>query len=184
MKSINKRLVGLILLAIVQLSFPLLFIAGKEHVIEKGKEYLFRIQPVDPYSFFQGRYAELNVQPLTYSSDNWKQFKRNDIIYVEFEQDSLGAEITNVSHKKTKNSLKLKLYREPQEKMTIRLPFRKFFLEEEKAKSIEKELSDNRNELNFVHVRILNGDFVMTDISSNGQSLITGKSVKMAETEE
>lgn len=181
MKPINKRLIGLIVLAIIQLSFPLLFIAAKERVIETGNEYLFRIQPVDPYNFFQGRYASLNVEPLDYTTTDWQQFKRNDIIYAEFRQDSTGAEITAISHKKTKHSLKLKLAIDPAKTMRIRLPFRKFFLEESKAQFIEERLARNPDRLSFVHVKILNGDFVMTDISSNGKSLITGKTVKRPE---
>ncbi len=179
MKTPNKRLIGLIVISIIQLVFPLFFIFAKEHVIETGKEYLFSMQPIDPYDFFQGRYVSLNVQPLTYSTTNHADLKRNDIVYAEFEQDTAGVKIKNLSHKKSEYSLKLKLYSEPKGTMRIRLPFNRFYLEENKAKSIEERLARNSDHANFIHVRILNGDFVMTDISSNGKSLITGKPVQL-----
>ncbi len=183
MKPVNKRLIGIIAISLIQLSFPLFFIAAKEQVIETGKEYLFRIQPVDPYDFFQGRYVRLNVQSLFYEAAKAKDFKPNDIMYVEFEQDTTGVKIKTVSHKKTENSLKLKLYytlkpvNKP-EQLVINLPFKRFYLEENKAITIEDRLSTDREHTNFVHAKILNGDFVLTDISSNGKSLITGKPVK------
>ncbi|MDH4473398.1 MAG: GDYXXLXY domain-containing protein [Fluviicola sp.] len=179
MKTTTKLLIGLAVVSIIQLTFPLFFISAKEQVIEDGKEYLFRIQPVDPYDFFQGRYVSLNVQPLSCSLDNPDDFKRYDIVYAEFEQDSLGATIKQLSHEKTEHSLKLKLYGKPNKKMRIRLPFKRFFLEENKAKHIELKLSGNSKHRNYVHVKILDGDFVMTDISSNGKSLITGKPVQL-----
>lgn len=178
MKPVNKRLIGLIVISLIQLTFPLFFIAAKERVIETGKEYLFRIQPVDPYDFFQGRYVRLNVQPLLYKNDKPGDFKRNDIVYAEFAQDTAGVKITALSHKKTKHSLKLKLYAEPENSIYIALPFRRFYLEETKALTIENRLLTDREHTNFVHVKILNGDFVMTDISSNGKSLITGSPVR------
>lgn len=178
MTTTTKLLIGLIVVSIIQLTFPLFFIAAKEQVLETGKEYQFSIQPVDPYDFFQGRYVDLNVQPLTYETTNPTDFKRYNIVYAEFEQDSLGAKIKKLSHKKTEHSLKLKLYAKPNKKMRIRLPFRRFFLEENKAKRIETKLSRNSKHQNYVHVKVLDGDFVMTDISSNGKSLITGKPVR------
>jgi len=177
MKPVNKRLIGLIAISLIQLAFPLFFILAKEQVIETGKEYLFRVQPVDPYDFFQGRYVTLNVQPLFYQTSNWKEFKQHDIVYAEFRQDSIGAEIKALSHKKTKYSLKIKLYSDPENPVYVKLPFRRFYLEETKALSIENRLLTDRKHMNFVHVKILKGDFVITDISSNGKSLITGKQV-------
>ena len=183
MKTVNKRLIGILAIALIQLSFPLFFIAAKEKVIENGKEYLFRIQPVDPYDFFQGRYVSLNVQSLQYEAAKAKDVKPNDIIYVEFEQDTAGVKVKSVSHQKTKHSLKLKLnytlkLENKPENLVINLPFRRFYLEETKALTIEDRLLTDREHTNFVHVKILKGDFVITDISSNGKSLITGKPVK------
>ena len=177
MKTVNKRLIGLIILSVFQLIFPLLFIAAKEKVIAEGKEYLFRIQPVDPYDFFQGKYVELNVQRLSFDSKNLSDYKKNEIVYVEFSQDSLGAKISRVSKEKTVNSLKLKMYSDPSTHTTIhfKLPFKRFYLEEYKAKNVELKLARSNSKRNFVHVKILNGEFVITDITSDGKSLVIEK---------
>jgi uncharacterized membrane-anchored protein len=176
MKTTNKRLIGLLVLSVIQIVFPLLFIAAKEKVISEGKEYLFKIQPVDPYDFFQGRYVDLNIELLSFDSKNLSAFKQNDIVYLEFSQDSLGAKIKRVSKEKTLNSLKLKMYADPlkYKKIIFRLPFKRFYLEEYKAKDVEAKLARTNSKNNFVHVKILNGEYVITDISSDGKSLVTG----------
>lgn len=179
MKTSTKRLLGIILISLIQLSFPLYFIAAKESIIENGKEYAFRIAPVDPYNFFQGRYVNLNIPNLKVQTSNWREFKRYEMVYVEFKQTENGAQISKISKQKSRNSLKLKLYEKPNETMHIQLPFRKFFMEENKAKSVEVRLSNISKVGSFVHVRIKNGDFVLTDISSNGKSLVTGNPVKL-----
>lgn len=177
MKTVNKRLIGLLALALVQICFPLYFIYEKEKVISDGIEYIFPIQAVDPYDFFQGKYVDLNVKSLTFPSSKLKKFKKYDIVYVEFEKDSSGTKIKSVSKEKTEYSIKLKLYFDPTKKgqTTFILPFKRFYLEEQKAKKVELKLARNNSSENFVHVKIKNGDFVITDISSNGKSLISGK---------
>jgi uncharacterized membrane-anchored protein len=183
MKTIHKSVLGILLVSLVQLAFPLLFIAEKEKIIETGKEYTFRIEPVDPYDFFQGRYVELYIPKLSYACTNYTEFKRNDLVYVEFKRDSIGSSIERISHEKSKDALKIKLKTIPAQEMHIQLPFKRFYLEENKAKRIEERLASTRNATNLVHVKIRNGDFVLTDISSNGISLITGESVEKNERE-
>lgn len=177
MKTVNKRLIGLIVISIIQLSFPFFFIASKENILKNGKEYIFKIEPVDPYDFFQGRYIDLNVSRLGFTPKDTSEFKRFDIVYAEFDQDTSGVKITSLSHKKTKYSLKLKLKSRRLNPIKVSLPFNRFYLDENKAKNIEKLIRLNRKNPSFVHVLILSGEFVIKDISSNGKSLVTGKSV-------
>jgi uncharacterized membrane-anchored protein len=177
MKTYHKRLLGLLILSVAQIIFPLFFISAKEKVISDGKEYKFQITPVDPYDFFQGRYVNLNVVSLTFPSEKLKEFHKNDIVFVEFKEDSLGSKIKSISKEKTMNSLKLKLNSDPkkQKNVFVNLPFKRFYLEENKSKKVEQKLARDTTDKNFVHVKILNGEFVITDISSNGKSLVSGK---------
>lgn len=180
MKTVNKRMIGLLVLSVIQLLFPLIFIAEKENVIEKGKEYVFQIRPVDPYDFFQGKYVRLNVRSLLFPSKELQDYKKYDIIYVEFKADTLGAKIKSISKNKTPYSLKLKLNSDPKKykNVLVNLPFKRFYLEEYNAKRVENKLENSRSNKNFVHVKIYKGDFVITDISSNGVSLVNGKLVE------
>lgn len=184
MKTVNKRLIGLLSLALVQICFPLYFIFEKEKVITEGHEFKFAIQPVDPYDFFQGRYVDLNVRSLGFPSKNLKDLKQYEMVYVEFESDSIGSKIKSVSKEKTLNSIKLKLYSNPEKSDTIwfNLPFKRFYLEEYNAKKVEQKLAIRTKAKNFVHVKIKNGDFVITDISSNGKSLVNGNELFKNET--
>lgn len=177
MKTVNKRMIGLLSLAFVQICFPLYFIFQKESVISDGKEFKFTIQPVDPYDFFQGRYVNLNVASLSFPSEKIQNIKKFDMVYVAFDEDENGTYIKSVSKEKSPNSIKLKMYSDPRNNETImfQMPFKRFYLEEFNAKKVEKKLSRRNSAKNYVHVKIKNGDFVITDISSNGKSLVNGK---------
>lgn len=176
MKTINKRFIGLLSLALVQICFPLYFIFEKEKVISEGQEFTFTIRPVDPYDFFQGKYVDLNVSSLGFPSKKIKDVKLYDMVYVEFENGSKGTQIKSVSKNKTLNSIKLKTYGDPNKSDTIwfNLPFKRYYLEEYNAKKVERKLANRTKAKNYVHVKIRNGDFVITDISSNGKSLVNG----------
>ena len=62
------------------------------------------------------------------------------------------------------------------------MPFKRFYLEEYNAKKVEFKLARNNSKKNYVHVKIKNGDFVITDISSNGKSLVNGNELFKNET--
>lgn len=174
--SNKQRLAGLGILLILQLAFPLFFIYQKERIHEVGQEYQFAIEPVDPYDFFQGKYVSLNTSPLEYTEKPTEHFQRKDIVYAQFEQKKSGVEITGISKKKTKNSLKLVVTKKlPHGKLFFRMPFTRFYTEESKAREIEQKIAqmqDTTDTKAFVHVKVYKGDFVITDISRNGRSLI------------
>lgn len=174
--SNKQRLAGLGILLLLQLAFPLFFIYQKERIHEVGHEYLFAIQPVDPYDFFQGKYVSLNTSPLEYTEKADEKFKRKDVVYAQFEQKKEGVEITALSKTKTENSLKLVVTQKlPHGKLRFRLPFSRFYTEESKAKQIEQkiaEMQDSTDAKAFVHVKVYKGDFVIVDISRNGHSLL------------
>lgn len=176
MKTVNKRLIGLLVLALVQICFPLYFVFQKEKVISDGQEFTFAIRPVDPYDFFQGKYVDLNVRSLGFPSKKVKEIKQYDMVYVEFENGKKGTRIKAVSKDKALNSIKLKVYSNPSKTDTLwfNLPFKRFYLEEYNAKKVEVKLANSTKAKNYVHVKIRNGDFVITDISSNGKSLVNG----------
>lgn len=174
--SNKQRLAGLGILLIIQLAFPLFFIYQKERIHEVGHEYLFAIEPVDPYDFFQGKYVSLNTAPIEYIEKPTEQFHRKDIVYAQFEQKKSGIQITGLSKTKTKNSLKLVVTKKlPHGKLVFRLPFTRFYTEESKAREIEQKIAamqDSTDAKAFVHVKVYKGDFVIVDISRNGRSLI------------
>ena len=51
------------LLAAAQLAAPLLTIARMNEVERNGAVYRFRVEPVDPYDLFRGRFVRLGIQP-------------------------------------------------------------------------------------------------------------------------
>lgn len=175
--SNKQRLAGLGILLLIQIVFPLFFIYQKERIHDVGHEYLFAIEPVDPYDFFQGKYVSLNVSPLTYQQKNAEKFRAKDVVYAQFQQHKNNVEITGISTKRTKNSLKLIVSKKlPNRKLLFRLPFSRFYTEENKARQIERKIAqmqDTSAAKAFVHVKIYKGDFVITDISRKGTSLVS-----------
>lgn len=172
----KQRLAGLGILLIIQLSFPLFFIYQKERIHEVGHEYQFAIEPVDPYDFFQGKYVSLNVSPIIYQQKNGEKFRTKDVVYAQFQQHKNNIEIIEISTKRTKNSLKLIVSKNlPRRQLLFRLPFKRFYTEETKAREIEQKIAqmqDTSDTKAFVHVKIYKGDFVITDISRMGTSLV------------
>lgn len=171
----KKRVIGLVVLLLIQLAFPIYFIRSKEAIHENGQSFSFAIQPVDPYDFFQGKYVRLNAKPLLYKDQNEDKWEENEMVYVTFRQTKVGAKIEHVSKRKSRFSLKLKIQAiDPSGHLYFSLPFHRFYTEEKKAVRIESTLSMNNPDSlpAYVVARIYNGDFVLIDIQKNGKTLL------------
>lgn len=169
----NKRIIGIFILLTIQVIFPLYFIQAKERTHEKGKDYTFLIQPVDPYDVFQGKYVQLNTLPIQFQAQSNANWKANDVVFAEFNQQEKGAQLKRISRKKTPFCLKLKIRSVNSKGMiTLDLPFHRFYTEEHKAVRIESGLTNDSDGPTFVVARFYRGDFILIDLRKNGKSLI------------
>ncbi|MFT3886110.1 MAG: GDYXXLXY domain-containing protein [Flavobacteriales bacterium] len=58
----RKGLLLFALIALAQWAVPIWMVRSKEHVLSKGTEYKFKLQPIDPYDPFRGEYVTLNFE--------------------------------------------------------------------------------------------------------------------------
>lgn len=59
MKLLNGVLI--LLVSLIQLAAPAAMIWSRERTLREGAEYRFRVEPVDPYDAFRGRYVRITI---------------------------------------------------------------------------------------------------------------------------
>ncbi len=176
----NIKLLIFIVLAVLQLLIPSQIILSRELVLRYGQEYKFRVEPIDPYDPFIGKYLYINVEnnEITVDDDD-KQYRSNQTVYVLIENDISGfANFSNVAfappesgdYIKTKISyVTYKHYNDsgPSGNPTIhfQVPFDRYYMPEKDAPSAEKlyneKTSQDSTEDVYVSVKIYKGTAVL-----------------------
>ncbi|MGE4283601.1 MAG: GDYXXLXY domain-containing protein [Clostridia bacterium] len=167
-----------LLIAIIQISVPVYMIAKHETALRNGRQFKFRTAPVDPYDAFRGRYVSIRIENDSISVPEDTEFFRNQKVYVFIEEDSEGfAEMTGISSQppKTGDYLATKVgYIDAQQnddrKVYVRIPFDRYYMEEEAAPAAEKAYSDNPGDA-YLTVRILSGFAVAEQLYISGQPI-------------
>jgi uncharacterized membrane-anchored protein len=65
MKKLQFALMLFAVLSFFQLGMPVWMIANREMTLRDGKQFRFRVAPVDPYDAFRGRFVALQLSPNT-----------------------------------------------------------------------------------------------------------------------
>ena len=66
-------IIAFALMILAQLSFPLKMIIEREIILHKGETFLFKIEPIDPYDAFRGRYVWINYKNLNVDLPSYMQ---------------------------------------------------------------------------------------------------------------
>ena len=164
-------------LALVQLAIPMYMIYGREQVISEGVEYKFKTRPVDPYDVFRGKYIQLDYEVSTYKTKD--DFKRGEVIYVAIGTDSLGyAQVETVSKWEEDMNRSSYVKAEVQycynDKLEIKLPFERYYMEESKALDAEiahRDAVRDTTSITYGLVHVKDGDAVLTDVIINDVSI-------------
>ena len=94
-----------IVVAGIQIFVPTKMILDREHVLNTGKAYKFKTQPIDPNDPFRGKYIVLNYDEDHFNTHN-DSWKRNETIYLIIGEDSLGfADVKAVSKLKPESDM-------------------------------------------------------------------------------
>lgn len=176
----SKSLVLLIFIftVIAQLSVPASIIYKKNNTLHSGKMFRFKTKPIDPADPFVGRYVDLSFDQDTISVHNPKDYKADEIIYLEIIQgiDSFAIikAISSAPFNHTSNYIQAKIGSIAEQYVYINYPFTRFYMEESKAP--EAEIYANtmaRDTLNFCYaeVMVLRGDAVLKDIKINNKTI-------------
>ena len=169
-----------IIMVMAQIFIPVKMIYDRENVLTQGKEYKFKVAPIDPNDPFRGKYVSLNYDGFSINSDtidpnNWS---RKEEIYLTFYEDKDGfSNIKTYSKTKSdndKNYLKTTVAYCYGDKLIINIPFDRYYMNESKADTAEvisrNALRDKSNET-YALVNILDGDAVLKDVYINGVPL-------------
>lgn len=167
-----------VIVALVQLFIPAKMILDRKKVLDSGKEFKFRTAPVDPVDPFRGRYITLRYDESMIEADPGEDWLRGETIYVLLGTDTNGyAKIASVS--KTAPSagqdfLKAKVNfveeSNPQ-KISIRYPFDRFYMEESKAREAEityQKVQIDTTRLMYALVSVKKGESVLKDVIIDG----------------
>ncbi|MEO0898820.1 MAG: GDYXXLXY domain-containing protein [Bacteroidota bacterium] len=175
MKAPNIRIISLIVLAIIQLGFGGYIVTQYEQVKDKGEEFKFRIQPVDPHDPFRGKYINLRFADDDYSTNGTSQYQRRDMVYAEIIKDKEGfAKIgsLNASQSQGIPSVHVEINRvfsagKGRSRITVKFPFSRYYMGEDEAEKAEKAVrsiaTNNSNDV-YAIVSIYNGKTVLKDV--------------------
>ena len=170
-----------VLVAMLQLFVPAKMILNREDVINTGKEFKFRTEPVDPSDPFRGKYINLRFADNAFEVENEKEWADNETVYVILIADSEGyAKIFSVSKdapKDTQDYLKAKVSYTTlngQNKIFIDYPFDRYYMEESKAYKAERvhaKAQSNTNQITYALVSVKDGESVLKDVLIDGKSI-------------
>lgn len=163
-----------LLLGALMLAVPLSMIARKEYVLSQGEVFRFRLAPMDPTDPFRGRYMTLSfeVERLNYDlpADDGDP-GTEQVIYALLGRDEQGfARITRIEARAPESVPYLRITQARGAGTRLRLPFNRFFLNEDAAAAVEAKAGrllreareqDKPNPLH-AEVRVKDGEGVVT----------------------
>lgn len=166
-------LIAFIAMVGIQLYFPARMIWGSEQAIKTGKEFKFKVRAKDPYDPFRGKYVTLNFFGTSSVFEENEKLEKGDEVFATFKIDQNGyAVLDSIYINKPQNTdtfLKTSINSKvsiPNNKMrvSIALPFEKYFLEEGKAYAVEQAYNDalrQNKKGNYAVVYLHKGNAVM-----------------------
>lgn len=149
--------VGIMIIA--QLFVPISMIVNRFDTLNNGVEYKFKVQPVDPYDAFRGRYVAIHVDGGKFDSQ-----QNRKVIYAILGTDENGfSYVEKISEKKpnTNNYIKAK-----SRYGRVQLPFERYYMEEKLAPKAEKAYNQDRKDA-YIKVRVKNGNTVIEGLYIN-----------------
>lgn len=187
-KKIWFRLILFLLIVMAGAAYPVIKIIHYEFPAEPPAIYRFKAGIVDPYDPFRGRYVALNALPNEIMLKEKKKFQNGAYIYAVLSNDKQGiATVSDLVQSPVANMdhLKIRYYdhMDPSNSKDktggiiyrIRLPFDRFYLNENLAPEAEKAVAEitrqNDGEC-IIKVKIYSdGNYAIEDLEINGRSI-------------
>lgn len=169
------RLLGLGVLALLQLAVPISMIQARESVLQQGQVFRLQTLPVDPYDLFRGRYVALNPEnPLCPHPGT--DLKRGQWAYARLETAADGfARCSALSLRPPQDStdyLRLRVTSTRQTQVSLDWPFDRFYLEEPLAPAAEDAYRQmSAEDKAWIEVRVYKGRGVLAQLYLNEMPL-------------
>ena len=150
---------ALIAVIVVQLFVPVYMIANRYHTLQTGEEFRFRVNPVDPYDAFRGRYVRLRAP----------QDVRGQGRYGIITVDADGfAYISSISESRPSSGA----YVRSSNSTRFTLPIERYYMEESLAPRAERlAMRREPGEEAYVTVRVKNGELVISGLYIDGAAI-------------
>lgn len=167
--------IGFVVVAVVQIFVPVQMIWQQENILKQGEVYKFKTRPIDPTDPFRGKYITLQYEMNSFSISD-TSYVKGDKIQVYLKKDDHGfAKIDTISKttlEKNKDYVEATIVDNYKGKVSFKLPFDRFYMEETKAYDAEKAYREvNRDSLKanvYALVYIKEGQAVLKDVIIDG----------------
>ena len=167
-----SRLLGLALaiLFLLQLAVPASMIVGREMTLRHGKHFRFRTAPVDPYDPFRGRFVALNLAASRVAHPEGMKLTIRQKVYALLAIDEEGFAYFRdlvAQPPPTGDYLAARVSWWNQETVDLKLPFDRYYAEEDLAPEIERAYrahSRRDNQEAYITVRVRNGNGVLEEL--------------------
>ena len=178
MKTKNILLFAFFTIAIIQLAVPFQMISHNNDLLETGKLYKFKTQPIDPYDPFRGKYIHLNFEENQLLLS--KEIDIRNDVYALLTTKNGFAKVHKISTEEPQNGdfikVKASSIYESGGKYQIWLdfPFNRFYMNEYKAPKAEKTynqaVTDIKNNV-YALVAVKKGEAIVKDVIINNVSI-------------
>ena len=137
--------IALVLMIIAQIGVPVSMMINKFDTLNTGTEYKFKVEPVDPYDAFRGRYVAIRVNAKS-------TITQDGILYAEISVDKDGfATIEKSSKEKPQNA----------DYINLQLPFERYYMDEKLAPKAETVYRERARKDAYIKVKVKNGNAVI-----------------------
>lgn len=167
----------------IQLAVPAYMIFEQKQILSKGDLYKFKVEPIDPYDPFRGRYVVLNFEveqtriPISNEDQtNDSKIDRHTWVYANLSVNKDGyAEIKSLSlTKPEKDFLRVQVANQDYantKRYRINIPFDRYYSPENKAYAIETNVRQRSRQSSsdqvYVAVKIYKGKGTIEDLFIN-----------------
>lgn len=165
-------------LALIQIVKPILTIIRYETILNNGRQFRFKTQPVDPYDAFRGRYVALGIEENKTPLPKDLELRYFQRVYVLIKEDDKGfAKISGLSveHPKGDDYIQARVNFFSSEEVNLILPFNRYYMEEKLAPAAEKAYREHNirgTQDAYITVRVKSGYAVVENLYIAGKPIL------------
>lgn len=176
MSGKSLRLALFVILAVVQLTVAAGAIIRSELALRTGEIYRFKLEPVDPVDAFRGRYVALRFTEVSAPVAKGLPTLNRQKVYVPLVVDDEGfASFGAVVLERPEDGSYLRMRsgieftsEEGESRLSLGLPFRRYYMTEELAKEVDRSLWRRGQRPAWVTVKVRGGAGVIEDLWVDG----------------
>ena len=177
----KQLIIGLFVgVALIQIATPVSMIAKREAVLQRGQQFKFKVQPVDPYDAFRGRYVALRIMEdkVTVHSSLKLDYGQRIFAHIVVSEQGFAKFSTATTFRPAGvpyiEATVLNPNRPGKSQVTLDLPIDRYYMEEKKAPLAERiyqRRARRGREDAYVLVRIKDGFAVIEGLYVGGKRI-------------